>query len=736
MARDANFEVSIGQHRFDPAETASLRRRRGDVRPDDAPDPNETRIVQFERQLTGPDVDRLRDEYGLALTAYVPNLAYVERVDAATRRRLARDDLVRAIAAYRPEYKLDQLVVDQREAGAIGEVPLVASLFDGGSLELVEQELADAGASDIETIDQRPYGGWPLVTFTAPDEGILDVACALPDVRWIELAPRIKDDDVEASAVIQSGSHDNTVVWDQGIHGEDQIIGMLEGRTPDIGHCFIDDAPNNTARAAHRKVVSLRNANTGNHATFVAGCAVGDERGNSGNHANRGSAWAARLAAGGVNFNNVLTELTNNMNAGAFIHTNSWHDNRHGAGNPAPYNMIAVQVDQFCRNNEEHVVLGSSGNNGEEQGPPGTAKNALCVSAADAGGTDVDDGNPGPTADGRQKPDIVAVGCSIESSTGNACFVGTFPGNSGCATSWATPHAAGAAALVRQYFMEGFWVAGRRDLANGITPSGALIRAVLVNAAVNMAGEAVYPSNTQGFGILRLDRGLTFPSNGRNLVARDVRNQFGLRTGEDFTQAYNVNQPQQQLRVVLAYSDPPATAGATANTLVNNLNLEVTDPTGVKYVGNDFNNGFSRADSGNGGDTVNNLELVLVNQPTVGVWEIKVVGTSVTVDRQGFAIAATATNAPIESSSCFVATAVYGDAEHADVMALRRWRGRHLHAPGVRGRSMRVFASAYATVGPGAADVVRRHPRLGSLLRRRVFPPLVRTLTVGDGRCR
>src|SRR5688572_19127062 len=84
------YEVSIGRHTFDPAETRSLRTRRIEARSDDEPDPSDTRIVQFDRTLTGPDIDRLRADYGLALTAYLPNFAYVERVDAATRRRLGR----------------------------------------------------------------------------------------------------------------------------------------------------------------------------------------------------------------------------------------------------------------------------------------------------------------------------------------------------------------------------------------------------------------------------------------------------------------------------------------------------------------------------------------------------------------------------------------------------------------------------------------------------------------------
>ena len=282
------------------------------------------------------------------------------------------------------------------------------------------------------------------------------------------------------------------------------------------------------------------------------------------------------------------------MNAGAFVHTNSWHDNRHGAGVAAPYNQVAVDTDTFLRNNEDHVLLGSSGNNGEEQGPPGTAKNALCVSAAKADGTQIDDGDAGPTADGLRKPDIVAVGCGIRVLNRERLCHRDLSRRRPCATSWATPHAAGAAALVRQYFTEGWWATGSAVPANSITPTGALMRAVLVCSAVDMSGPAGYPNNNEGWGILRLDRALMFSDNGRNLVVRDVRNTLGLRTGENFTQRYTINQPARQLRVVLAYTDAPGTAGAV-RTLVNNLNLRVVDPAGVRYDGNDFDPATNRS---------------------------------------------------------------------------------------------------------------------------------------------
>lgn len=59
-------------------------------------------------------------------------------------------------------------------------------------------------------------------------------------------------------------------------------------------------------------------------------------------------------------------------------------------------------------------------------------------------------------------------------------------------TSMATPIAAGAALLARQYFAEGWYPTGAPLLANAFNPSGALIKAVLI-------GQADPAGYTQGF---------------------------------------------------------------------------------------------------------------------------------------------------------------------------------------------------------------------------------------------
>jgi hypothetical protein len=86
------------------------------------------------------------------------------------------------------------------------------------------------------------------------------------------------------------------------------------------------------------------------------------------------------------------------------------------------------------------------------------------------------------------------------------------------------------------------------------------------------------------------------------------------------------------------------------------------------------------------------------------------------------------------SGSCFVASAVYGDPLHPDVVALRDFRDRHL-AEGVRGRrAMAATNAIYVRLGPPMARVVGGRPRLSSALRRLVLHPLAAALGARAGR--
>jgi hypothetical protein len=88
----------------------------------------------------------------------------------------------------------------------------------------------------------------------------------------------------------------------------------------------------------------------------------------------------------------------------------------------------------------------------------------------------------------------------------------------------------------------------------------------------------------------------------------------------------------------MVFTGPPAAINA-ANPVINNLDLEVTAPGNTVYRGNVFTSGQSS--TGGAADAKNNVEVVMLNAPTVGQYTLTVKGTAVNQSRQGYALVAT-----------------------------------------------------------------------------------------------
>ena len=622
-------------------------------------------VVQLHRAPTREERAHLQRRHGLRLRDYVAHHGYVELLAPVRAGALDDDPLVRARISYQPAYKLaPSLAEDSPQPAPEVQAPprplrLRATLFEGTDAAVAADAIRHAGGQDVSVQDDRALGGSAVARFTLPDASALPGVAAIGAVRWIEPVTDFSKDSPTAASLIQSGKLDAPAVWERGLHGEGQIVGIIDSGAADLEHCFFADdsgiprpGPNPDPR--HRKVVQARNAADAppqEHATFVAGCVAGDDRDEPGGSETRGGAWAARLVLGvthDVQFTSLLAELSRAAEAGATIHNHSWHDDTQGPGRPALYNQTAADTDAFLWRNEAHLVLGSAGNIGEELGPPGTAKSALCVGAAHTA-PHIDeraDGNPGPTAEGRLKPDLMAVGCAIRSAKhGTECETGEFLDMEGvCATSFACAHAAAAAALVRQYLTEGYFPTGRPDPLYAREPSGALLKALLVASCVDMRGVPGFPSFEEGWGLIRLGEVLDFGEGRRRLQLWDRRHEDGLATGESFRTQVQV-EAGEPLRVTLAWSDAPAQPGATLTT-VNDLDLVVVAPDGeTTFVGNHFGGPWSApgADPERDADATNPLERVLIDEPTPGLWSIEVRARAVHRGEpgQGFAIVVT-----------------------------------------------------------------------------------------------
>ena len=649
--QDKKQPIRLAGYTFDPVtEKPGIPEK---LRLEKTPEGPSPTIIQFFKSLSREERASIQSRHGLKLRDYIPENAYLETVSTVILEKLSADPLFRASIPFHPAFKiapnLGKITYRTARRKRRKGLWLHVALFPEADVESVSKALKQLKVSRIQVQDDRRRDGNLTAQCVVADADAVIGIARLPEVRWIEEVPEHIEDNVNTAGTIQSGAAGNPAIWNQGLHGEDQVIGLIDSAPPDMNHCYFQDPANANPGLAHRKVLQIRNASNtsaGGHATFTSGCAAGDDFNNPGTAARRGGAWAARLVCGNNNdipgINSMLSELNAAAAMSAVIHTNSWHDNTAGTGNPATYNQTAADVDTFTWNNEDHLVLGSAGNNGEEQGPPGTAKNAICVGASQADPNEMNfgDGNMGPTADGRRKPDLMAPGCGIQSATvGTACGTGT---RSACATSYATPHTAAAAALARQYFLEGYYPTGTPEPHHAFTPSGALLKAVLLNSTIDMTGIVGFPSNQEGWGLVQLNNVLFFPGSARDLRVWDTRNADGLYTGDTREYHVDVATNAQALKVTLVWTEPPGTSGS-ASPVVNNLDLEVVSPDGTQtFRGNVFANGVSV--TGGAADTLNNVEIVLINTPAVGDWTIRVIGTAVNVGNpaQGYAVVVTA----------------------------------------------------------------------------------------------
>ena len=325
----------------------------------------------------------------------------------------------------------------------------------------------------------------------------------------------------------------------------------------------------------------------------------------------------------------------------ARAHSNSWGDD-----DTTAYTQWCQAIDQYSWDREDAAVVFAATNLSALKTPE-NAKNVLAVgnTQQQPNQNSPSTGGVGPTFDGRRKPEIWAPGTGIfsASSTNPSGYV------SMTGTSMACPAITGYCALVRQYYMEGRNIpTSSRSGARRPIPSGALVRATIMNGGVDMTGMTGYPGPREGWGRLLLENSLWFEGDVRKIVNFDLRNASGLLAGETRDYQFQVTGSSEQLKITMTFTDWPAAVSASAaNVRVNDMDLEVTTPSGTLYRGNVINTSQGLSTPGGSPDTINTTEMVILNTPEVGLWTIRLRATAVNMGgRQGAAIVATGDVSP------------------------------------------------------------------------------------------
>jgi hypothetical protein len=627
-------------------------------------------IVQF----TGPVQQYYKDRLaglGCRIGDYLPEFAFIVSMNNKTKTKVEGLPFVNGVIRYKPEYKIDRKLKPDTEK-------FYVRIDSPESVSAVLSEVHKFKGKVLDVRDNviRLRAGWAGVNKLA----------RLEEVLWIEEATALKIVNDTTKWVIQTYVENDTKIWDNGIHGEGQIVGIGDTGL-DYDMPWFYDPSEEPIGPMHRKVVGYDttygddyDADWPGHGTHVAGIVGGNRTPVDGLSTANGMAPETKLFLQDMTPGDSLSVYPpsdlgdmyiTTYDAGARIHTNSW------GGLGSSYESLGQSLDRFVWNNKDFVVLFANGNEGPREGSvisPASAKNVISVGASlNGGGAEsmASFSSNGPTADGRIKPTITAPGDGSVEGAGiisadsdgqkNSFNNGTI---SLRGTSMATPAAAGAAALVRQYFVEGYYPSRSPNPADALAPSAALVKGVLINSAQDMSGsytDAPIPSTGQGWGRVNLSNVLVVP--GDTTLMEVVDDATGLQTGEAWGKTF-FSYGKQPLKITLVWSDYPGMPGA-AKALVNDLDLVVTDPDGSTYKGNVFSGGESVA--GGSQDRLNVEEQVLIKNPSRGLYTVTVTAYNIPTGPQPFALVVRGVASISSKGTIDLDKSRYNDASTVDI---------------------------------------------------------------------
>jgi hypothetical protein len=405
----------------------------------------------------------------------------------------------------------------------------------------------------------------------------------------------------------------------------EDIVGQSNHRTNYISNTTINNVPYNGTGVwlaigddgelgphidyEGRMDQSSAGPSSGNHGDHVGGIMMG--AGNLDPDA-RGMAWGADIKVYDV-WDAVNSTPISYFNPGVVVTSTSY-----GNGCNAGYTSFAQTADQQVRTMPNLMHVFSAGNSGGSDcgygagsgwgnitGGIKAGKNVLAI-----GNVTYTDGlsnssSRGPASDGRIKPDICANGTQVYSCFPNNQYVN----NSG--TSMAAPGVSGTyGALVHAY----------RELNGGITPPSALIKGAMLNTADDLGN--IGPDFKFGWGRLNARKVLQVFEN--NTYILDSISQGGANQ-------HTIMIPigVKQVKVMVYWNDYEANP-SSSQALVNNIDMNITDPsTGVllPYVLDPTPNAVNLdLPATNGVDDLNNMEQVVIDNPTSGNYVVNVSG--------------------------------------------------------------------------------------------------------------
>lgn len=567
------------------------------------------RFVQLEKILNATERAAF-EATGLRVIAYYPQAAYLvvipQNFDFQTIERF----LPLSVVPVDPEWKM---------ARSLREPPYGEWAVRGNALDIniqVYPMLSIPEGADwcrtlgFEVLEEGNQNGY--LQIRVAEDRLREVA-ALPFVQFLELIPPpAEKDDIRGRSLHRANLVSNESPLGKQYDGTGTKVlvrddGQL-GPHIDLQGRLFDYANGPAANGTHGDGVVGIIGGAGNLDPLMKGMAVGADLYNVDYIASFQDLTLPLAQNEGVTITN--TSYSNGCNTGYTITTQTVEMQLFE-------NPTLMHVFSAGNSNGQDCGYGAGPQWGNITGGHKMAKNAIATANLTADGTLVESSSRGPAHDGRLKPDISANGQgqnSLNPSNGYQVFGGT---------SAAAPGIAGCLAQLTHAF---------RTIHGVNDAPAALLKATILNTATDLGN--VGPDFKFGWGHINAWRALRL---------LEQNNWLEGSTDQEATVTHTLQIPPnvKEAKIMLYWADPVAALN-TSKALINDLDLTVSTPIGTTNFPWKLNPApipaLLDSPATKGRDSLNNVEQVLIENPSAGAYTINVKGTVVPLGPQPYYI--------------------------------------------------------------------------------------------------
>jgi len=558
---------------------------------------------------------KMLKQKGVVLGDYLGSNAYYAQIAPGSRPSDFVGTGLRTVVPIRGEWKMSsalRLGITPDWASAGDKLKVTLSWFNSVSGTHVKEELSKRGV-ELSAISEILHN----VDIEATREQVLALAELeyISFLRWI--APPMELQNREAARLSAATLLRLPIaLGGRGLTGKNVRVGIWDANVGD----HVD-----YGNRVHRQEFEIGGSTHGMHTTgTIMGSGLVNERG-------RGMAPEAEIWTNNFNIQSNKKKVVQEMYETYMKERITLTSNSYGYSREAfcyfeeylNYSFLGnTEIDELAYRYPALTHVFSAGNaQGECQLPFSHAtnygKNIITVAAVDAFGGMGTFSSFGPLADGRMFPVISARGAKVFSTV----LEQEYALKNG--TSMACPTVTGHLALLTQRWMQ---------LHGGATPNNYFLKALIANTARDAGNPG--PDYKFGFGILDAEAAVTAMENGWYRLSE-------LKTGET-EQVTTIKIPEgvKELRVMLCWNDPVAAKEYVKGEcpLVNDLDLSAT--AGAKtYLPFTLDPSNPNANAvSTKPNKVDNIEQVVIENPTAGDFVVKVSGAVKQGDKQQYAL--------------------------------------------------------------------------------------------------